>query len=405
MRISTNQFYNSSISSLSEQQVQLAKVNQQIAAQRTLINPADDPIAASKEVQLSNKIQVTEQMLRNQSDLKGQLELSESTLIEAGSALQSVYSRLVQAGNPGLSDESRASLATDITSLKAQILGIANTQDESGNFVFAGYKQSTEPFVQTTSGIVYQGDGGVRQSQIGANRLVDVNLTGQYLFVDIPTGHSGINAEAGPANTGTLLLTQVSLNDRTAWEANRGLAPFEIEFGADGAYTVMDNTNAVVSSGVLDAGANSLSVGGISVSVEGTPNPGDTIALGASGNESVFDTLDRAIAVLSKPDSDGVSIERNNELFQAVQSVQNALARVMEGRTQLGSRLNEVEAASTNAQARADQLTEQLTKTVGADTESQIALASELAKRSYAVEAAQMTYAKVSQLSIFNFIK
>lgn len=404
MRISTNQFYNSSISSLSEQQAQLAKVNQQIAAQRTLLSPSDDPIAASKEVQLSTKIQVTEQMLRNQSDLKGQLELAESTLIETGNALQSVYGRLVQAGNPGLSDESRASLATDIASLKAQILGIANAQDESGNYLFSGFKQNTEPFVQTAAGIVYQGDSGVRQSQIGTNRLVDVNLTGQYLFVDIPTGQSGINAEVGPANTGSLTLNQVTLNDRNVWDAQRDLAPFEVQFGADGAYTITDHSNAVISTGVLN-GARSLTVGGLTVSFEGQPNAGDTLELGASTAESIFDTLDQAIAILSKPEAEGGAVERTNALFQSVQSVQNALARVMEGRSQLGSRLNEVEAASTNFQARADQLTDQLAHTIGADTESQIGLASELAKRSYAVEAAQMTYAKISQLSIFNYIK
>lgn len=71
MRVSTNQFYDSSIRAINSQQSALLQVSQQLSAQRKLLSPSDDPVAAGREVALDATLKANEQMLKNQSDAKG----------------------------------------------------------------------------------------------------------------------------------------------------------------------------------------------------------------------------------------------------------------------------------------------------------------------------------------------
>ncbi len=48
--------------------------------------------------------------------------------------------KIVYASNGTLSDDDRASLATDIQGLRDQLLNLANTTDGNGRYIFAGYE-------------------------------------------------------------------------------------------------------------------------------------------------------------------------------------------------------------------------------------------------------------------------
>ncbi len=51
----------------------------------------------------------------------------------------------MQAGNGTLSDADRASLATTIQSSYDQLVGIANSDDGNGQYLFAGFKSGSRP--------------------------------------------------------------------------------------------------------------------------------------------------------------------------------------------------------------------------------------------------------------------
>ncbi len=58
-----------------------------------------------------------------------------------------IQETLVAAGNDGaLSDEDRASLAEQLSGLKDQLVGIGNTKDGVGRYVFAGFQTDKPPF-------------------------------------------------------------------------------------------------------------------------------------------------------------------------------------------------------------------------------------------------------------------
>ncbi|WP_299454482.1 flagellar hook-associated protein FlgL [uncultured Pigmentiphaga sp.] len=403
MRVSTNQFYDSSIRAINSQQSALMQVSQQLSAQRKLLTPSDDPVAASREVALEATRQANEQMLRNQADAKGMLEATENYLVEAGNTLQAALARIVQAGGGTLNEQDRQSILADLRALRDQLLSVANTQDENGNYIFAGYKRDNQPFVRTAAGVVYQGDSGVRQSQIGPNRVIDVSFSGHYLFGDIPTGQNGLEVKADGANTGSATLSAGVIKDRQAWNAAAPFGPYTIEFGADGAYTITDRDGAEVGTGLLGDG-QVVEMAGIQVSFNGRPAQGDRITFGPASSQSVFDTLDQAIAALGLPDTGHESTARTNALYEVNLNLNAALNRLLEARSSIGSRLNEIEAATTAGEARGDQVTEEISRVVGSDIETMTELTGELAKRTYTVQAAQQTYTQIARLSIFNYL-
>ncbi|WP_420226027.1 flagellar hook-associated protein FlgL [Pigmentiphaga litoralis] len=157
MRISSAQLHDASVRAMTSQQASLSKVAEQVAAQRRVLSPADDPVASSREVGLDVSLRASQQMQKNQADLEGQLQQTQNYLDQATDVLSAFKSSIVKAGSGVLSESDRATVVADMKALREQMLALANTQDESGNFVFAGYKQDSQPFTRTAAGVVYGG--------------------------------------------------------------------------------------------------------------------------------------------------------------------------------------------------------------------------------------------------------
>ena len=65
----------------------------------------------------------------------------------------------IQADNDVLTPTDRQAMGLEITQLKEALLGLANTRDYNGDYLFSGYRVSTKPFVQNTHGNVeFHGD-------------------------------------------------------------------------------------------------------------------------------------------------------------------------------------------------------------------------------------------------------
>ena len=68
-------------------------------------------------------------------------------------------------GDGSLNDSDRTSIANTIQGYRDQLMGLANTTDGDGNYIFSGYKSGAVPFTNNASGIgaTYSGDLGQRR--------------------------------------------------------------------------------------------------------------------------------------------------------------------------------------------------------------------------------------------------
>lgn len=182
MRISSNMIYELGVSGIQSRTADLVKTQQQLAAGRRVLTPSDDPVASAQSLQLGQSMSVTQQYRANITRATHALSLEDSVLSQITRVLQDAKVAAVNAGNPTLSAANLKALATELRGRYQELLGLANTQDGQGQYLFAGFRSTTRPFTQSSGAAVYAGDQGVRLVQISASRQIAINDSGQDVF-------------------------------------------------------------------------------------------------------------------------------------------------------------------------------------------------------------------------------
>lgn len=184
MRVSTNTLYDQSTRAMLQQQGSLFKLQQQLASGKRIMTPSDDPIGAARAHELSQSLSLNTQYADNRNRAMDNLQQTESTLGNITNVIQNIRTMAVAAGNPAFSDSERHMMAVELRGHFEELLGLANTKDEQGNYLFSGFKGNTQPFVidQTNNSVAYKGDDGQRLIQVSGSRQLPVSETGDAIF-------------------------------------------------------------------------------------------------------------------------------------------------------------------------------------------------------------------------------
>lgn len=148
MRISTQMMYQQNMRGITNSQAEWMKFGEQMSTGKRVINPSDDPIAASQAVVLSQAQAQNSQYTLARSFATQKVSLEENVLSQVTTAIQAAQEKIVYAGNGTLSDDDRASLATDLQGIRDQLMNLANSTDGNGRYIFGGYKTESAPFAQ-----------------------------------------------------------------------------------------------------------------------------------------------------------------------------------------------------------------------------------------------------------------
>lgn len=192
MRIATSMIYDRAVSAMLDRQRELSTTQLQLSTGRRILTPEDDPAGAAQTLDLTRQIDTVTQHQNNLGRAKSRLELEDATLSGAGNLLQRARELAVQGANDPLSSSDREAIAYEIEQLRDELLGLANTRDDSGEFLFTGYQGSATPaaFDENPPGsgnYRYNGDLGQRLIRISHNRQIPDGDNGFQVFMDIPT--------------------------------------------------------------------------------------------------------------------------------------------------------------------------------------------------------------------------
>jgi len=182
MRISTQLMFETGANRLGELQTRLQHTQEQISSGRRILRPSDDPVAATRALDITQSQSINTQYGVNRTYAKNAMGQVEGTLAGVTALMQDVKTSIISAGNGSLGDAERSFLATELNGRLEQLLGYANSRDTEGNYVFAGLKSTTQPFVQTATGANYLGDAGQQKLQVDATRLMATNTPGSIVF-------------------------------------------------------------------------------------------------------------------------------------------------------------------------------------------------------------------------------
>lgn len=148
MRISSQQIFQNSVQRMQETSIQQAKTQEQLSTGKRVNRPSDDPVAASRMLQLEQELARTEQYQRNIDFAENRLEQEDSTLSSMNDLLVRVRELTVQSGNGSLTDEDRSYISAELSQRLDQLAGLANSRDSNGQYVFGGYSGDNPPYAK-----------------------------------------------------------------------------------------------------------------------------------------------------------------------------------------------------------------------------------------------------------------
>jgi flagellar hook-associated protein 3 FlgL len=403
MRISTSSIYSANISSLDTLQVQIAQTTQQISSGQRILDPSMDPVGAARAIELTLSSSTNTQYGANNVAATNSLSLSDGILQSVTSLIQSAHDTAMTGVGSTMSDANRKALASALQGNLRDLLGLANSTDGNGNYLYSGAQGSVQPFVNTAGGVVYQGDDVQRNIQVAPSRQISGSDSGADIFMRIRNGNGTFQAAPAAANTGTGTISQGVVTNSSLYNGDS----FQVTFGAGGTtYSVTDVTSGanVIPAGTAYVSGQAISFNGIQFSITGTPAAGDTFNVTPSTNQSVFDTLNKLITTLSTPlagASAAVVAANGQAMSDGLNALTQDLNNVLGVRATTGSRLNEL----TALQSTGTQLGLQYQQTLSTiqDTDYNKAV-TDLTQQKLILQAAQQSFAQVSKLSLFNYI-
>jgi flagellar hook-associated protein 3 FlgL len=379
----------------------------QLSTNRRNLTAADDPIATARALEVTQSQSMNTQFATNRSNANASLSLVDKTLQDVTGQIQDIQTLIVTAGNGGYDASNRKALATELEGRLTDLIGLANTADGTGGYLFSGYQSSTQPFSKTPLGATYQGDQGQRTLQVGSSRKMPISETGNAIFEAIPTGNGRFTTAAAGTNKGSGIVSPGAVVDSSKLNADK----YEIKFSVTGTpavttYSVTDKSATppadVVSTGQAYTEGASIVIGGMSMDIKGAPADGDTFSIEPSAKQSVFTTITKLIDTLRAP-ADGSSGKAAlaNGLATASSNMKNALDNVLTVQASVGARMKELD----NLDSTGDDLNIQYQTTLGDLQDLDVVKAISLfSQQQQTLQAAQMSFKTMSGLSLFNYI-
>ncbi len=399
MRVSTNTVYEQGVSAILRQQESLLKTQQQVSTGRRILTPADDPVAAARALDITQAESINAQYAENRNHAKSSLGLTESVLQGITTLIQDVRTVAINAGNPTLANNDRASLATGLRGRLEELIGLANTTDGTGQYLFSGYQGTTKPFTQTATGVQYSGDQGQRLIQAAASRQIAMSDSGTDVFERIRNGNGVFVTAAGAANSGSGVIGSGSV----VTPASLTGYDYQINFTVVAGTTTYDVVTATPpSTGNPYTSGNAISFDGLQFDIQGSPADGDQFTVAPSANQSLFKTLNDLIATIAAPVTGPTGSARlTNGLNTALLNLDRGLDNILTIRAAVGTSLQEVDALQSAGEDTALQYQQTLSQLQDVDYARAL---SDLSRQQVYLEAAQKSFLKVSGLSLFNYL-
>ncbi|MFC4930024.1 flagellar hook-associated protein FlgL [Massilia sp. GCM10023247] len=404
MRISTRSIYENATTQLNTLQSNMARTQNQLATNKRMLTAADDPIASARALEVTQSKSLNTQYATNRSNATSSLALVEGALRDSGDLVMDVQTLVVQAGGGALSKADRLMIATEIEGRMQDLLGVANTTDGSGGYLFSGYRGTTIPFVQTDAGAVYQGDQGQRKLQVGPSRSIAISDSGSAIFENNRTGNGSFQTAMVDSNQGSAVISTGSVADSTKLTGHN----YTLEFKVSGTpavttYSVTDTTsNSIVLADQPYESGKQISFDGTSFSIKGEPAAGDKFELKPSRKESIFTTMTSLVAALRASGDDPKAMATlSNQLKSAGEGLKSSLDNILTVRASVGSRMKELDYLESSGSDLDIQYATTLSKLQDLDLVKAI---SDYASQQGTLEAAQKSFKTMSSLSLFNYI-
>jgi flagellin-like hook-associated protein FlgL len=185
MRITQKNIQRAYLNNLHRNMKQLATSNERMSSGRRLNRVSDNVSDAQRALTIRDKLQRSEQYLRNIDKLQLDLNGQETSLMQMNEIIARAQSLLVNAKSDTNGPSERTILAKELDYLGESIVQLMNVQGVDRP-VFAGIDGKTP---------IVLGDGTVSIHGLNVDALVTPEITGQYIDIGLGLQFNGANVK------------------------------------------------------------------------------------------------------------------------------------------------------------------------------------------------------------------
>jgi flagellar hook-associated protein 3 FlgL len=160
------------------------RISRQVSSGKKLNQLKDSPSGCAELVSLANLESKTDRYQSNANASSLYLQVADSALNEVTNLVTSIYAKGSQASAELVNSDARAALASEVRSLRNQIVTLANSEARN-RFLFAGSLVTSAPFSQNGDAITYNGDDTVSSINVDNGTEVQMNFSGRSVFEPI----------------------------------------------------------------------------------------------------------------------------------------------------------------------------------------------------------------------------
>jgi flagellar hook-associated protein 3 FlgL len=425
MRISTVQIFTNNVDNISKANNDLFRTQQQIATGKRVLQPSDDPLASAQIIKLKKEVARNDQFQGNIDVSRRRLELEEIALDQLNNINIRLREISIRAGSTVLSAADRQTLATEVEEMTKQMLGLMNTKDVQGEYLFSGYQgeQKTYEYNQDTKRYQFMGDDGRRMIQIGPDNRIASTDSGLELFEKIEGPERPV-----VTNNPDGAVTLVGVADAELFEAevDAGKLPYRYSFSYDAGdplatppvdpFNQLTVTNALGDPVEPDNGTpapltvtagDEVTYGGMTIKIGNLPDdPADTFTASVGARPERTNPLNVALELseglrnldLNDPDQQD---QFKTLIADTLDMIKQAEESNIQARTSLGARLNALdqqESVNTDYQLFTKETLSSFEDLDYSEAVSRFAL------QQTVLQAAYQSFNQIRNLSLFNYL-
>jgi flagellar hook-associated protein 3 FlgL len=182
MKISTNLFFDRATQQLSTAQNRVATTQAQMATGKQLARPSDSPDQAIAIDRLRSALQRQESIGENLQTVQRRFQAEETALSSATDVFTRIKELSIQGANDTMGPSGRAVIAVELQTLREQLITLANSRDDQGQFLFSGARSDTAAYSTVAGSNAYGGDQTPTQMTSGEENLQTFNRAGTDVF-------------------------------------------------------------------------------------------------------------------------------------------------------------------------------------------------------------------------------
>ncbi len=183
MKVSTSLLFDRATERMTALQNRLATTQAQMTESKKILSPSDSPDAAAAIQRLRGEIERQGEHADTLKATQQRFSAEETAMTSANDIVIRLKELAVQAANDSNTAQDRKLLAIEMRALRDQLLGVGNSKDDSGNYLFSGTRVDTPAFAEDAFGkVTYQGDQTQTRIPAGVQRTVSYTRSGSDVF-------------------------------------------------------------------------------------------------------------------------------------------------------------------------------------------------------------------------------